>query len=181
VHFSRQRRWWFATHPEYRWSRRGKRSDKHTEQDERHEKVSLEEVDAYVGEALKYATGTVVDFLGIIKKWFGTRGESQASDAKSDTSGWDTEAGGRIGARGGSRRGTSSGRREEIRDWFLMTRHHRQQMDIIEAELGRAGANPRDYRFTFVHGQFVAQRAAHSTRFKRTRKAGLTSKECKRD
>jgi len=46
-----QRRWWFATHPEYSWSRRGIRGDSGRENDN---KVDPEEVDRYVDNALKY-------------------------------------------------------------------------------------------------------------------------------
>ena len=39
-----QRRWWFATHPEYSWSHRGIRSEN---------KVDPRDVDKYVDEALR--------------------------------------------------------------------------------------------------------------------------------
>jgi len=151
-----QRRWWFATDPEYSWSRTGQKSRKHAEEDEGSEKVSPEDVDAYVDDALKHATGTVADFLGIVKKWFGTKGESQASDAESDPSGWDTEAGGKTGRPGP--RGTNPRRGLEIFDRLPMTPPRRRAADTIERELERAGANARDYRLNSFAGQHVAER-----------------------
>ncbi|MGO9566226.1 MAG: hypothetical protein ACLP5H_01665 [Desulfomonilaceae bacterium] len=58
-----QRRWWFATHPEYSWSRRGFRSES---------KVDPRDVDKYVDEALKYEKGPVADLLKSVKRNFGT-------------------------------------------------------------------------------------------------------------
>jgi hypothetical protein len=58
-----QRRWWFATHPEYSWSRRGIRSEG---------KVDPRDVDKYVDEALKYEKGPVADLLKSVKRNFGT-------------------------------------------------------------------------------------------------------------
>jgi GHH signature containing HNH/Endo VII superfamily nuclease toxin len=63
-----QRRWWFATHPEYSWSRRGIK---------REGGVDPEEVDKYVDEALQYETGPVADLLKSVKRNFGTEGNSQ--------------------------------------------------------------------------------------------------------
>jgi hypothetical protein len=52
-----QRRWWFATHPEYSWSRKGaKRAGEKKESD----KVSPEAIDAYVDNALKRETDETV-------------------------------------------------------------------------------------------------------------------------
>ena len=62
-----QRRWWFATHPEYSWSRRGIRNEV---------EVDPEEVDKYVDKALKYETGPVADLLRSVKRNFGTEGET---------------------------------------------------------------------------------------------------------
>jgi hypothetical protein len=69
-----QRRWWFANHPEYSWSRRGIRGDSGREDED---KVDPKEVDAYVDEALKYETGSVADLLKSVKRNFGTEGDSQ--------------------------------------------------------------------------------------------------------
>jgi len=97
-----QRRWWFATHPEYSWSRTGQRGRKPREERDGPDKVSPDEVDAYVDEARKYATGTVHDFLGIIKKWFGTEGEGRESN-QPGTPGWAAEARGSGGSTATSR------------------------------------------------------------------------------
>jgi hypothetical protein len=96
-----QRRWWFATHPEYSWSRRGIRGGSGRESDD---KVDPEEVDAYVNEALKYETGPVADLLKSVKRNFGTEGnssrpgqrlafwgESQADREKSSSANENTE------------------------------------------------------------------------------------------
>ena len=72
-----QRRWWFATHPEYSWSRRGTRTRKDGEEDENERNLSPEEVDAYVDHALKHVDGTVADLLRAVKCHFGTEGEKQ--------------------------------------------------------------------------------------------------------
>jgi len=74
-----QRRWWFATHPEYSWSRKGIRGG--SDRDGSDDKVDPEDVDAYVNEALKYETGPVADLLKSVKRNFGT--ESQSIEGRS--------------------------------------------------------------------------------------------------
>ena len=106
-----QRRWWFATHPEYSWSRRGIRGGSGRENDD---KVDPKEVDAYVDEALKYETGPVADLLKSVKRNFGTEAYSLGA-LKSDAPGWDTEAGGRVGPRPAPRPGRGSRRGLEMR------------------------------------------------------------------
>jgi hypothetical protein len=69
-----QRRWWFATHPEYSWSRRGIRGYSGRENGN---KVDPEEVDRYVDNALKYETGSVADLLRSVKRNFGTEADSR--------------------------------------------------------------------------------------------------------
>jgi hypothetical protein len=66
-----QRRWWFATHPEYSWSRRGIRKEGG---------VDPEEVDKYVDKALKYETGPVADLLKSVKRNFGTEADAREAD-----------------------------------------------------------------------------------------------------
>ena len=68
-----QRRWWFATHPEFSSSHRGTRSGN---------KVDPKEVDKYVDRALKYENGPVADLLKSVKKHFGTEGDSRKSGQK---------------------------------------------------------------------------------------------------
>jgi hypothetical protein len=67
-----QRRWWFATHPEYSWSRKrtgSKREDKEAKQRD----YSQEDVDAYVAKGLKYyPTGPVAALLQALKWGLGT-------------------------------------------------------------------------------------------------------------
>jgi hypothetical protein len=152
-----QRRWWFATHPEYSWSYRegaGRRQPKEKGEDG---KVRPEDVDAYVDNALQYVHGTVADILKSVKRNFGTEAYSQeAGDSEPD--GWDTEAGGRIRGRQGQRRRQGSTRGLDIRDWIHMSRSERQARIQIETELETAGANSRDYRLTSFAGEFVGQR-----------------------
>jgi hypothetical protein len=68
-----QRRWWFATHPQYSWSRRGIRKEGG---------VDPEEVDKYVDNALKYETGPVADLLKSVKRNFGTEAQLKEDLAK---------------------------------------------------------------------------------------------------
>ena len=62
-----QRRWWFATYPEYSWSRKGGRS--HTPEKVPYDssKIDPKVVDAYVKRMLKYEDGPVADLLRSIK------------------------------------------------------------------------------------------------------------------
>jgi hypothetical protein len=75
-----QRRWWFATHPDYSWSHRGIKGSKPAKNDN---KVDPKEVDAYVDRALKYETGPVADLLRSVKRNFGTEAESSHPDSPS--------------------------------------------------------------------------------------------------
>jgi len=152
-----QRRWWFATHPEYSWSHKGGRDRGESEGKGEDDKVRPEDVDAYVDNALKYVHGPVADLLRSVKRNFGTEGTSEGAQ-ESEGLGWGTEAGGRIGPRSGPRPGRGSRRGLDIRDWIPMSRHERQARDLIEAELELAGANRHDYRLTSFSGELVAKR-----------------------
>ncbi len=68
-----QRRWWFATHPEYSGSHRGIKARSKDRGDD--DKASPEEVDKYVDEALPHARGPFADFLKSLKRNFGTQGQ----------------------------------------------------------------------------------------------------------
>ncbi len=70
-----QRRWWFATHPEYSWSRRGIRGG--TGRESNDDRVRPEEVDTYVDHALQYVSGPVANLLKSVKRNFGTEGDSR--------------------------------------------------------------------------------------------------------
>jgi len=74
----KQRRWWFANHPEYS-SSKGRRKLPNNEEPDGHEKVSPESVDAYVDEALKHVSGTVAVLLKSFKRNFGTEGYAKES------------------------------------------------------------------------------------------------------
>jgi hypothetical protein len=67
-----QRRWWFATHPEYSWSNKGGKNREEGQEDGGGDSVSPEDVDAYVNEALKYVDGPLADLLQSIERNFGT-------------------------------------------------------------------------------------------------------------
>ncbi len=73
-----QRRWWFATHPEF--SHKGERTRKpHKESSG----ISPEDVDRFVDEALKYQKNPVIiEMLKATKRWFGTAGETPESYAE---------------------------------------------------------------------------------------------------
>lgn len=75
-----QRRWWFATHPEYSWSRRGIQgpsgNEGRSENEKYGNKADPRDVDEYVDNALKYQTDeSVVALLKSIKRNFGTEAE----------------------------------------------------------------------------------------------------------
>jgi len=73
-----QRRWWFATHPEYSWSHRGIEDGRTSgsEEETAEDKVDPRDVDEYVDNALKYETDeSVVALLESIKRNFGTEAE----------------------------------------------------------------------------------------------------------
>lgn len=71
----KQRRWWFANHPEYSNSRKGERNNQDNDGHDDRETVSPESVDAYVDEALKHVRGTVAGLLKSFKRHFGTQAE----------------------------------------------------------------------------------------------------------
>jgi len=74
-----QRRWWFATHPEYSSGRSGHRSRKQHDRDEDSDKPTPESVDAYVNESLKYQSDEVIiTLLEQLKFWFGTEFASKS-------------------------------------------------------------------------------------------------------
>ena len=80
IETEKQRRWLFATHPEYSWSRKGTSTARHDSENNEPEKVSPEAVDAYVDTALQYVTGPVAALLKSLKRNFGT----QAADNQHD-------------------------------------------------------------------------------------------------
>jgi len=72
-----QRRWWFATHPEYSSSHKGKKNRKRTREKTAAEKnIPPEQVDAYVDDALQYLDGPVAELLKSTKRHFGTEAEA---------------------------------------------------------------------------------------------------------
>jgi len=77
-----QRRWWFATHPEYSRSYKGAKKPHKDEQTEDHGKVRPEDVDAYVDHALQYVHGPVAGLLKSVKRNFGTEGERKRPEQR---------------------------------------------------------------------------------------------------
>jgi len=100
-----QRRWWFATHPEYSWSHRGTRgaSASRSEKVANEEKADPRDVDEYVDNALKYeADESVIALLESVKRNFGTEAELSKEQQnlnawerilEDSESGWGTPAG----------------------------------------------------------------------------------------
>jgi len=71
-----QRRWWFATHPEYSGHPAGSNSRKPQNGTTNPIRAQAEGIDAYVKQRLKYETDcTAIDLLNIIKQLFGTGGK----------------------------------------------------------------------------------------------------------
>jgi len=80
-----QRRWWFATHPEFSSKKSGSRRRSSPEENQESEKVPPEQVDAMVDEKLKYERDRVVrELLKLMKFWFGTEFESKSPEEKYD-------------------------------------------------------------------------------------------------
>lgn len=69
-----QRRWWFATHPEFSWSHKGGKDSEEGDDNGADDKVRPEDVDTYVDNALQYVDGPVADLLRSVKRNFGTEG-----------------------------------------------------------------------------------------------------------
>lgn len=78
-----QRRWWFATHPEFSWKKSSRRSRPERATNQESEKVPPEVVDEWIDEALEYEKDrTAVELLKLWKFWFGTEFESKSTDEK---------------------------------------------------------------------------------------------------
>jgi hypothetical protein len=67
-----QRRWWFATHPEYSWSQKGTHPNAKADNQD---PIDPKEVDSYVDDALKHVDGPVADLLKSVKRHYGTEAE----------------------------------------------------------------------------------------------------------
>jgi|GEM_PF-937513 len=82
IETEQQRRWWFATHPEYSWNRTGQRGENQgADGNEESDSFSPEAVDAYVEESLKYASGPVqIALLEATKFWLGTEFASKSPE-----------------------------------------------------------------------------------------------------
>jgi len=75
-----QRQWWFATHPEFSWSRKGGQNRSRKEEEKGADKVRPEDVDAYVDNALNYVHGPEAELLKSVKRNFGTEGDVDEPD-----------------------------------------------------------------------------------------------------
>jgi hypothetical protein len=84
-----QRRWWFATHPEFSSSRKEAESGAHKNGGKESSKVSPEAVDEYVDRMLPYQDGPVADLLRSIKRNFGTEAHPDEHDEFGDSRGID--------------------------------------------------------------------------------------------
>jgi hypothetical protein len=88
-----QRRWWFATHPEFSSSRRGERSKHYGEEDDDSGRPSPEFVDVYVNKVLKHEKDDFfIDLLKDVKFWFGTESASTSTAEKDALLGDDEES-----------------------------------------------------------------------------------------
>lgn len=86
-----QRRWWFATHPEYRSGRKQKKREPDHE-DEDTDRMSPEAVDAWADKAFKHERDPVqIVILQQAKYWFGTAFASK-SPKEQHALLWGTEA-----------------------------------------------------------------------------------------
>ena len=71
-----QRRWWFATHPEFSHSHEGRGNRNQGNQDDHSDRVRPEQVDAYVNDRLKYERDkTAIGLLNLEKQLFGSGSE----------------------------------------------------------------------------------------------------------
>lgn len=89
-----QRRWWFATHPEFGHSLTGHPNRKPGKQDPGSDRVRPEQIDAYVKDRLKYERDkTAIDLLNLERQWFGSESEyakefQNASASDDDRQAW---------------------------------------------------------------------------------------------
>jgi hypothetical protein len=91
IETDQQRRWWFATHPEFSSSRRGERSKHYGEEDDDSGRPSPESVDAYVNKVLKHEKDDFfIELLKDVKFWFGTESAS-GSPAEKQALPWEDE------------------------------------------------------------------------------------------
>ncbi|HMK35282.1 MAG TPA: hypothetical protein VK463_09470 [Desulfomonilaceae bacterium] len=82
IETDKQRRWWFATHPEFGSGVTGQKKSK-LEEEKDSERIRPEAVDAYVDERLKYERNEVViAMLEAMKRWGGTAGQNPESYAE---------------------------------------------------------------------------------------------------
>ena len=78
----KQRRWWFANHPEYSSNRTGAKQPPGPKNDRQDDSVSPHEVDEYVDYALKHVDGPLAVFLKSVKRNFALRPKRQRSGQK---------------------------------------------------------------------------------------------------
>lgn len=68
-----QRRWWFATHPEYSWSRTGRGGRSRRTNGKKSSRPSPEAIDAWADERLSYERDPVgIALIEAVKFWLGT-------------------------------------------------------------------------------------------------------------
>lgn len=151
IETEKQRRWWFATHPEYSSDSNGRSVQKHGEDESR---VSPEGVDAYVDKMLKYERDEVViQLLKSTKRWFGTAGQNPESYAELGLE-WPGEARSAVrfagGEHGSSNRhggeGSENAKDEEKREpTFLdsILKGSQYTLELWQRLLGWGGVRPR--------------------------------------
>jgi hypothetical protein len=88
IETEQQRRWWFATHPEYSWNHRGTKKESGKENNE--DAIDPRDVDQYVDNALEYESDpSVRALLKSVKRNFGTEAYPDDHDQFSDNHGMD--------------------------------------------------------------------------------------------
>jgi hypothetical protein len=75
-----QRRWWFATHPEFSSSRKYSSRDHDDDDNDDSTMPTPKDIDAYADEHLTYAHGTEAILLKELKYWFGTEMASKTPE-----------------------------------------------------------------------------------------------------
>jgi len=91
IETGQQRRWWFATHPEYSHSHPGQRRRKPANIDS--DRVHPDQIDAYVNDRLKYERDkTAIDLLNLEKQLFGSGSEYAKEFQKESASDPDRQA-----------------------------------------------------------------------------------------
>lgn len=92
IETEQQRRWWFATHPEFSRPEKGGRTGTHEKRGRESPKVSPKAVDEYVDRMLPYQDGPVADPLKSVKRNFGTQAHPDEHEEFGENRGIDRQS-----------------------------------------------------------------------------------------